>query len=108
VSYLRTVIPVLWGSLIALLVSTWTWLPAVVVDWLSGETAVAVVTAAAIAVWYWAWRWLESRPWTPDWLTRLALGSAQTPVYFGPPNPADEAEADAQAEGNDRRLDPYV
>jgi hypothetical protein len=79
VSYLRTVVPVLWGSLIGLLVQSVTWLPAPVIAWLSGEAAVGVVTAGAIAAWYAVWRWAEPR--IPDWLTRVVLGSALTPAY---------------------------
>lgn len=84
VSYLRTVVPVAWGSLVALLLQLASaHLPADVVtalaDWLGGPAAVALVTTVAIAAWYWAWRHLEPR--VPDWLVRLVLGSAAQPTY---------------------------
>lgn len=135
VSYLRTAVPILWGTLIGLLVQSASWLPAPVIAWLSGEAAVGVVTAGAIALWYAAWRWAEPR--IPDWLTRVVLGSAQAPRYSRPyailsPGELDdmyralaaervaddgharwqetdlEAEATKQAEGNNLDAWPYV
>ena len=79
VSYLRTIVPVLWGSLLSAVLPALPWLPAEVVEWLSGDAAALAVTALAIAAWYVVWRWLE--PHVPDWLTRLVLGSAQPPAY---------------------------
>ena len=79
VSYLRTVVPVLWGSLLGLALPSIPWLPVAVAEWLRGELAVSVVTAAAIALWYVLWRKVEAH--IPDWLTRVVLGSAQTPTY---------------------------
>ena len=84
VSWLRTVVPVLWGSVVAAILRAITpHLPGdlgtALADWLSSETTLALVTAAAIAAWYALWRWAEPR--IPDWLTRLVLGSAQTPTY---------------------------
>lgn len=86
VSWLRTVVPVLWGSVVAaILRATTPHLPGdlgtALADWLGSETTLALVTAAAIAAWYALWRWAEPR--IPDWLTRLVLGSAQTPTYTG-------------------------
>jgi len=104
VSYLRTIIPVLWGSLIALLVQSAAWLPQPVAEWLSGEAAVGVVTAAAIALWYVVWRWAEPR--IPAWLTRVVLGSAQVPTYSAL-TPL-EREADAQGWGDNTSLPPYA
>jgi hypothetical protein len=120
VSYLRTVVPVLWGSLIGLLVQSAAWLPAPVIAWLSGEAAVGVVTAGAIAAWYAVWRWAEPR--IPDWLTRVVLGSAQAPAYgvllgevqwlevdrLPDDITATEVEADTNAAGNDRTAFPYA
>jgi hypothetical protein len=56
VSWLRTVVPVLWGSVVAaILRATSPHLPgdlgAALADWLSSETTLALVTAAAIAAW---------------------------------------------------------
>ena len=79
VSYLRTIVPVLWGSLLSAVLPALPWLPVEVVEWLSGDAAALAVTALAIAAWYVVWRWLE--PHVPDWLTRFVLGSAQPPIY---------------------------
>jgi len=79
VSYLRTTVPVLWGSLIALLLRTLPDLPAEVATALESEAVVGAIVALAIVVWYWVWRRLE--PHVPDWLTRIVLGSAAAPTY---------------------------
>ena len=79
VSYLRTTVPVLWGSLIALLLRTLPDLPAEVATALESEAVVGAVVALSIVVWYWVWRRLE--PHVPDWLTRIVLGSAAAPTY---------------------------
>lgn len=78
VSYLRTVVPVLWGSAVAWLLTVVV-LPAEVTDLLTSDLAITAVTALVVGAWYIAWRWAE--PHIPDWLTRLVLGSAQTPIY---------------------------
>jgi len=83
-SYLRTVVPVIWGSVITQLLAVLApHLPgdvgATLSDWLSGEAAIALVTAVVIAGWYALWRIVEPR--LPDWLTRILLGSAATPTY---------------------------
>lgn len=90
VSYLRTIVPVLWGSIVAqLLAAISPHLPSnlgtALADWLGGEAAIALVTAVAIAAWYWVWRRVE--PLIPDWLTRLVLGSARVPEYALTPAP---------------------
>src|SRR5690554_3700245 len=90
VSYLRTIVPVLWGSLLSAVLPSLPWLPVEVVEWLSGDAAALAVTALAIAAWYVIWRKLE--PHVPDWLTRLVLGSAQAPQY------PDSVETRAQVE----------
>lgn len=84
VAYLRTVTPVLWGSLVALvlrLVSPH--LPGDVGrflgEWLGSEGALTLVTAAVIAAWYWVWQRIQHR--IPAWLARVALGSAKIPAY---------------------------
>jgi hypothetical protein len=84
VSLIRTRVPILWGSLIAALV-TWASprLPVDVVawaaDWAGSEATVALIVAAVIYAWYWVWRRLEPR--IPVWVVRLVLGSALTPTY---------------------------
>ncbi|PFG33645.1 hypothetical protein [Sanguibacter antarcticus] len=84
VSYLRTVIPVAWGSLVGLLLG---WvaphlpgeLGAALANLLGGEAALALVSGLAIAGWYALWRRVEKR--IPDCLTRIVLGSAAAPSY---------------------------
>ena len=87
VSYLRTIVPVLWGSIVATILRAISpHLPGDVgqalADFLASELALSLVTAAGIAGWYWVWRRLERR--IPDWLVRLVLGSARTPGYSLP------------------------
>lgn len=79
VSYLRTAVPVLWGSLIAILLPHVPWLPAPVVEWLSGEVAIALVSGAVILAWYWVWRRVEHL--IPPWVAAILLGSSKTPTY---------------------------
>lgn len=78
VAYLRTTVPALWGTLVAWLLARYV-LPAEVVDLLTSDVLVVAVTSLVVLAWYALWRWLE--PHVPDWLTRLALGSAKTPIY---------------------------
>ena len=87
VSYLRTIVPVLSGSIVATILRVISpHLPGDVgqalADLLASELALSLVTAAGIAGWYWVWRRLERR--IPDWLVRLVLGSARTPGYSLP------------------------
>ena len=79
VSLLRTVVPVIWGSAIAWLLTVIS-LPAPVSGFLTAQTDIVVVVA--IAGWYAGFRWLEPR--LPAWLTRIVLGSNQTPTYAAP------------------------
>jgi hypothetical protein len=76
VSLLRTVVPVIWGSAIAWLLTVIS-LPTPVTGFLTNQTDLVVVVA--IAAWYAGFRWLE--PKLPAWLTRIVLGSNQTPTY---------------------------
>lgn len=82
VSWIRTVVPSLWGSLIvwvlAQVPSLVGALEALHIDPQS-PAVVGLVTTVAIGAWYALWRWLEPR--IPDWLTRLVLGSAKAPSY---------------------------
>lgn len=84
VSTLRTVVPAVWGSLVALLLG---WvaphlpgdLGQRLADVLGGEATVTLVVTATITIWYALWRQVEPR--IPDWLTRIVLGSAASPSY---------------------------
>jgi hypothetical protein len=79
-SILRTLVPALWGSLIAWLIGV---LPilAPLEPQLAGlsDVLLPVLTAVIIGAWYALWRWLEPR--LPNWLTRAVLGSSKAPVY---------------------------
>lgn len=81
---IRTVVPALWGSLIAWLIGV-----APLLSPLEGqlrgvaEILLPIITAVIIGAWYAFWRWLEPR--LPDWLTRAVLGSIKTPVYPAAP-----------------------
>jgi len=79
---LRTIVPALWGSLIAWLIGVLPILAPLEAD-LKGlaDILLPIITAVIIGAWYAFWRWLEPR--MPDWLTRAVLGSAKTPAYDG-------------------------
>ena len=81
-SILRTIVPALWGSLIAWLIGVLPILAPLETD-LNGlaDIILPVLTAVIIGAWYAFWRWLEPR--LPDWLTRAVLGSAKAPTYEG-------------------------
>lgn len=80
-SILRTVVPVLWGSLIGWLLGLLPALEPLREPLLGyGNVLATILAAVLIAAWYTFWRWLE--PKLPDWLTRAVLGSAKAPVYF--------------------------
>lgn len=82
-SILRTVVPALWGSLVAWLVGVVPLLEPLQAHLLGlSDVILPVITAVIIGAWYAFWRWLEPR--LPDWLTRAVLGSAKTPVYVQP------------------------
>lgn len=81
-SILRTLVPAIWGSLIAWLIGVLPILAPLEAD-LTGlaDILLPIITAVIIGAWYAFWRWLEPR--LPDWLTRAVLGSAKTPSYDG-------------------------
>jgi hypothetical protein len=77
---LRTVVPALWGSVIAWLIGALPLLAPLENDLLGlADVTLPIITAVIIGAWYAFWRWLE--PKLPDWLTRAVLGSAHTPTY---------------------------
>jgi len=78
-AYLRTIVPSLWGSLIAWLVLQVPQIPDNVHVWLVTPLVVSAVVSAVIVAWYAFWRWLEPR--MAPWLTRIVLGSNLTPSY---------------------------
>ncbi len=109
VSYIRTIVPVLWGSVVTWLASI---IPAVTdflatinVD-LTDQTVVGLVTAGAIALWYVLWRAVEKK--IPNWLTAFVLGSSKQPAYVGTPgapvvivDPLDESQTDHETVPDD-------
>jgi len=78
VSVARTLVPALWGVLIAWLISLG--LPADLAAALS-PLAETVLIPFVIAGYYAAVRWLEGRTWWPALLSQVLMGSAQVPVY---------------------------
>jgi len=89
ISYLRTIVPKAWGVVVgALLVWLGQHAPWAVdaLDFLGIDlnSPVVVLTVVGLteAAWYWLWRRIE--PHVPDALSRLAMGSARTPVYVNP------------------------
>lgn len=80
ISVLRTIVPLIWGNIIAFILGV---LPALepLRDQLLGYGDLAVPAIAAIltAAWYTLWRWAEPR--LPAWLTAVLLGSNKAPVY---------------------------
>lgn len=77
-SWLRTVVPGLWATLVAWLVSFG--LPASMTDWLGG-LGNQVMVPIVLAIVYALLRRLE--PLMPPWLTRLLIGSNRPPSYAG-------------------------
>jgi len=75
-AWLRTVVPVAWGSASSWLLTHVTWQP--VVDLVTSVDPL-ILAGGATAVWYALARWAE--PHLTDWVTRLVLGSAQVPAY---------------------------
>jgi hypothetical protein len=81
-SILRTVVPALWGSVIAWLIGVAPLLAPLEAHLLGvADIILPIITALIIGGWYALWRWLEPR--LPDWVTRAVLGSAKTPTYPG-------------------------
>lgn len=82
VSWIRTVVPTLWGALITSLLTAVDWLPGVL-EFLHLDPAspgvITAVTGIAVAAWYSLWRWAEPR--IPAWLARIVLGSSRIPEY---------------------------
>lgn len=85
-SWLRTVVPGLWSALVTALlawaVTSAPWLldvfEALHID-LESPATVVFVMGLVLAIWYALWRRIE--PHVPDWLSRLAMGSAKMPLY---------------------------
>lgn len=80
VRQLRTVVPVLWGSLVSFIMQF------VALDLidpvyaaLSAQPVQFAVTAVVIWLWYWVWSRVSHH--VPDWLVRLVLGSEKEPTY---------------------------
>ncbi|WP_210725775.1 hypothetical protein [Arthrobacter silvisoli] len=79
-SFLRTIVPALWGSFVGWLLGLLPILEPLRPQLIEYSTPLtAIVGAVIIAAWYALWRWLE--PLLPVWLVRAVLGSAKAPVY---------------------------
>lgn len=76
VAWLRTVVPVGWGALVAFLLSRFPALHELLVN----PAVTMAVTGLVVAAWYSLWKWLEPR--LPAWATVLVLGFDRPPVYF--------------------------
>ncbi|WP_207632098.1 hypothetical protein [Occultella kanbiaonis] len=76
VSFVRTAVPVAWGSLVVWLLTLLPLDPAVA-ESLTGFAP--VLTAVVIAGWYALTRWLEPR--LPLWLRTVLFGSPHPPQY---------------------------
>jgi hypothetical protein len=85
-SWLRTVVPGLWATLVTWLVSFG--LPASMTDWL-GWLGNQVIVPIVLAIVYALLRRLE--PGMPPWLTRLLIGSNRPPQYAAATGPAAKA-----------------
>ena len=78
--YLRTAVPVLWGSVASFLLQyVATDLSEPIANALYSEQASIAVTAIVIFVWYWVWGKVNHL--VPDWLSKLVLGSEKEPTY---------------------------
>lgn len=80
ISWLRTVVPALWGLLVAYLVTR---IPALsgVADGLNG-VGLSILVPVAVAAWKLAFNAAESA--LPSWLTAVLLGHPVAPVYLRP------------------------
>ncbi len=79
VARLRTFVPAVWGSALAWILVHATWLPEPITDFLQEDVVTVLFTGLVILGWYWLWQRIE--PHLPPWLTRLLMGSNQTPTY---------------------------
>lgn len=87
-SWIRTVVPVLWGFALTFAATR---LPAIYALLVDNVHVYAFVEAVVTAAWYGLWRWLESH--LPPWLTRFLLGANTQPKYPPPaPEPAPVIE----------------
>lgn len=80
VRQLRTIVPVIWGSIVSFI------LQFVAVDLvpavqsaLESEAVAFAITATVIWGWYWVWSKVGHH--IPDWLSRLVMGSEKEPTY---------------------------
>lgn len=80
VKYLRTAVPVLWGSVASFILQfAAADLSEPLNDALHSEPVSLAVTAIVIFLWYWIWGKVNHL--VPDWLSKLVLGSEKEPTY---------------------------
>ncbi|MFC8732193.1 hypothetical protein ACFT5B_07025 [Luteimicrobium sp. NPDC057192] len=79
---LRTLVPVWWGLAVAWVLAQWPAVKDLLDSWGVDLNSTAVqlgVVGVVIAAWDYVWKRLEDH--LPAWLTRLVIGSNQTPTY---------------------------
>lgn len=74
-SWIRTVVPILWGGLLSFLLTRF---PAIH-DFVDQPAIYAAFEVVVTSVWYSLVRWGEKH--LPAWLTRLFIGANRVPVY---------------------------
>jgi hypothetical protein len=79
VSWLRTVVPTIWGLVIAWLIGKGL-LPQELQE--QAEAFAMVLIGVCIALYHLIVRMVE--PWLPDWLTAILIGNPKAPTYIGP------------------------
>jgi hypothetical protein len=97
VSWIRTVVPSLWGTVIGFAISL-----GVIPTGMVGEArdiGTAVLVPICISAFYAVARWLETRTWAPRKLVQALLGSANPPQYraSAPAVPSNDQSAVAPA-----------
>lgn len=98
-SVIRTVIPTLWGTVLAWFVSVGV-LDQAAADG-PGQAVGGFLVTIAVGVYYIAARWIETQQWAPPWLVGILLGRPAAPVYAGRAPAGDSSPRIAAA-------DPYV
>lgn len=103
ISWIRTVVPGAWGVLLAW-VAGYVALPEEVVKYLNDPFTLVLVTGLAIGLWKGVFNWLE--PKMPAWLTRIILGSNQTPSYDDTVDGSEPDQEDINSERFDEAAEP--
>lgn len=94
IARLRTLVPLWWGAFVVWLLAQWPAVGETLSDFgvdLNDPNVVAGVTGAAVIVFTFLWDyvWKRVEHILPPWLTRIVVGSNQTPTYA--PKAADSS-----------------